>query len=185
MSDTPARAAAPAPAAFSCCHHCGSAYPPGMDFPKTCAACQQTHYQNPKPVAVALIPCEDGLLGVVRGIPPAYGETAFPGGFMEVNESAEEAAARETFEETGLRVDPSKLKYAGSAFNARGNLMLFYRAEMEPIALPALAPNPETLRLEVITPGLKLAFPLHQEAAGRWFDEFGESQPSRTRAPGR
>lgn len=189
-----------APAPFSCCHHCGSPYPPGMSFPKTCSSCAQTHYQNPKPVAVALIPCEHGLLGVIRGIEPGYGQPALPGGFMETNETGEEAAARETQEEVGIELDPKTLKYAGSAFNSRGNLMLFYRADIEPIALPTLVPNRETLGLTVIEPGAQLVFPLHTDAAQGWFERRDaalalsemaqaidalEPSASRPRAPGR
>lgn len=171
-------------APFSFCNRCGSAYPPGSSFPKSCGRCSQTIYKNPLPVAVALIPCETGLLGVTRGIQPGYGKDALPGGFMEVNETAEQAAARETLEETGLSLDASVFKYAGSAFNAHGNLMLFYKADIEPIALPTLIPNDETLALRVIQPGDELAFPLHAAAVQTWFDER-DNAPVRSRAPGR
>lgn len=46
---------------------------------------------------------------VRRGIEPGYGGWAYPGGFLEIDETAEEGAARETFEETGLRVEPTEL----------------------------------------------------------------------------
>lgn len=43
------------------------------------------------------------VLLVKRGKPPFKGKLALPGGFMEWNESCEEAARRELEEETGLK----------------------------------------------------------------------------------
>ncbi|MBQ0115568.1 MAG: NUDIX hydrolase [Bacteroidales bacterium] len=43
------------------------------------------------------------VLLIERGIEPFKGTWAFPGGFLRMEESAEEGAKRELFEETGLR----------------------------------------------------------------------------------
>lgn len=169
----------PTDSAFSHCHHCGTPYPPGADFPKSCSSCAQTHYRNPVPVFVALVPCEDGLLGVERGIEPQIGKNAFPGGFGEVGETGEVGAARELFEEVGIQIDPKSFQYLGSAFNARGNLMLFYYAAIDPIPMPTLVPNREVKSLCVIRPGAELAFPLHQEASEQWFERFGPRYSAR------
>lgn len=45
------------------------------------------------------------VLLVQRGIEPYKGRWAFPGGFMKMDESAEEGALRELQEETGLKGD--------------------------------------------------------------------------------
>lgn len=42
------------------------------------------------------------LLLIQRGLDPYKGAWAFPGGFLEMNETAEEGAKRELQEETGL-----------------------------------------------------------------------------------
>lgn len=68
--------------------------------------CDRGHilYVNPK-LVVGVIPVRRGrVLLLRRAIEPRYGTWTFPGGFMEIDESAEDAAAREAFEETGIRV---------------------------------------------------------------------------------
>jgi len=44
-----------------------------------------------------------------RGIEPRAGYWTFPGGFMEIDETLEECAARETMEEIGLKISISGL----------------------------------------------------------------------------
>jgi ADP-ribose pyrophosphatase YjhB (NUDIX family) len=75
-----------------------------------CLDCEFIHYVNPRPVA-GTIPVDDAgrvLLGR-RAIEPRIGYWVFPGGFMDVGETAEEAAARETREEALLEVDGLEL----------------------------------------------------------------------------
>ncbi|UCH11585.1 MAG: NUDIX hydrolase [Fidelibacterota bacterium] len=67
-----------------------------------CPACGTVHYENPRP-AVTVIVVEDGNIVLVkRAVEPAKGKWCLPGGFMEMQESAEQAAHRELEEETGL-----------------------------------------------------------------------------------
>jgi ADP-ribose pyrophosphatase YjhB (NUDIX family) len=62
------------------------------------------HYENPNVVA-GTIPVHDGKVWLLRrAIEPRTGYWTFPAGYMELGESAEEAAARETLEEIGLDV---------------------------------------------------------------------------------
>jgi thiamine-phosphate diphosphorylase len=62
--------------------------------------------QSGRPVAGAAVVCLNGdsVLLVRRGREPNKGRWSFPGGKIEAGETAREAAARETREETGLRV---------------------------------------------------------------------------------
>lgn len=69
-----------------------------------CAKCDVIHYENPLPaVAVLVFNSKDQLLLVKRSVEPAKGTWCLPGGFIEVDESIEEAAVRELEEETGLK----------------------------------------------------------------------------------
>jgi ADP-ribose pyrophosphatase YjhB (NUDIX family) len=51
----------------------------------------------------------DEVLLIRRGQPPALGAWSLPGGGQELGETAEAAARRELFEETGLEVGPLRL----------------------------------------------------------------------------
>ena len=57
----------------SYCSYCGSKFPEKFSFPIACITCSQTTYSNPIPVAVILLPVDEGILLVRRGIEPAKG----------------------------------------------------------------------------------------------------------------
>ena len=68
--------------------------------------CENLHilYENPK-VVVGTIPVFDGKVWLLRrAIDPRAGFWTYPTGFMELNETVEEAARRETIEEIGIDV---------------------------------------------------------------------------------
>ena len=69
-----------------------------------CTKCDMIHYKNPLPaVAVLVRNSKDQLLLVKRSVEPAKGTWCLPGGFIEIDESIEDAAVRELEEETGLK----------------------------------------------------------------------------------
>lgn len=69
-----------------------------------CRGCGKTHYQNPNVLVAVYVCVGDRILWIRRGIAPAQGRWAIPGGFMESDETSEEATSRELREETGLLV---------------------------------------------------------------------------------
>ena len=74
---------------------------------------------------------EGRLLLVRRGRPPFLGRWGLPGGFCEWKETTEDCCARETLEETGLRVRVGELLAVYSAPNRdpRGhNVTVLYAA---------------------------------------------------------
>jgi len=69
-----------------------------------CRQCGRVHYRNPLPVVVGVLSREDGeMLLIRRGIDPGKGKWALPGGFMEEDESPQEAVLREIEEEIGIK----------------------------------------------------------------------------------
>jgi ADP-ribose pyrophosphatase YjhB (NUDIX family) len=69
-----------------------------------CTSCSYVFYQNPRIVVVALPIVGGKVVLLRRAIPPQIGTWTMPAGFMELGETAEEAAVRETLEETCLDV---------------------------------------------------------------------------------
>src|SRR5258705_290241 len=69
---------------------------------RVCPACGLVHYRQPKVAAGVVVEHDGGVVLVRRAVDPRRGFWSFPCGFMEVDETAEEAAVRETREECGL-----------------------------------------------------------------------------------
>lgn len=96
------------------CPKCGSrlrpVQVPGDDRERlVCTACSFVFYVDPK-VAVCTIPALDGkILMVRRAIEPGYGQWVIPGGYIERGETVEEAAVRETLEESSVTVELGRL----------------------------------------------------------------------------
>lgn len=80
--------------------------PPGDSLPRwVCDHCGEIHYQNPRLVVGSIPEYEGKVLLCRRAIEPRYGYWTLPAGFMENDETAAEAALRETLEEAGTRVE--------------------------------------------------------------------------------
>ncbi len=68
-----------------------------------CTACGWIKYLNPIPAAACLIVNDEGKIVVIkRKYEPNPGEWALPSGYIELDQTAEEAAIAEMQEETGL-----------------------------------------------------------------------------------
>ena len=164
------------------CSFCGTAYAPPLVYPRTCSGCQTQIWANPIPVSVVLVPVvhveRTGLLVVRRAIEPRKDKLALVGGFLEEHETWAEGGAREIREETGVVVDATKLKTFWFTSTApRPNRVLLFSIA-EPVGAGALGvavKNAETSeRGLVFGPGGLddvFAFPLHVEAARRFFAE--------------
>lgn len=91
------------------CPRCGAALAervPSDDsrVRKVCTRCAYVVYVNPK-IAAGTIPLRDGRIAMIRrGIEPSIGLWSWPCGYVEIDETIEEGARRETREESGLVV---------------------------------------------------------------------------------
>ena len=97
------------------CSRCGSALQfgaiDGEDRHRlACPDCGHIAYVNPRMVVTVFPITEAGEIVLIRrGIEPGKGSWAQPGGFLEVDETVNQAAIRETFEETGLLIEPGEI----------------------------------------------------------------------------
>ncbi|KAA6351418.1 Bifunctional NMN adenylyltransferase/Nudix hydrolase [termite gut metagenome] len=91
---------------FQYCPKCGSEQFAVINAKaKKCAACGFVYYFNPSSATVSFITNEKNeLLVCRRAKDPAKGTLDLPGGFIDMQETAEEGIIREVSEETGLRV---------------------------------------------------------------------------------
>ena len=88
------------------CPRCGR--PADVAFPRSlsCPHCGYGAYYNPKPVACAIPVDAGGRVWLLRrGFEPGKGRWTFPGGFVDLGESVEDAARRETDEELRLEIE--------------------------------------------------------------------------------
>ena len=105
-----------------------------------CQTCDRIHYENPLPaVATLVVNKADQLLLVKRSVEPAKGEWCLPGGFIEADESIEEAALRELEEETGIKgTVVSLVDFFSQRSRHHGALIIFgYRVKIVSGALRA------------------------------------------------
>lgn len=145
-------------------------------------------WANPLPVPVALIPVRTadgaslGLLGVRRTVEPAKGKVALPGGFATLGEDPATGAAREVREETGIEIDPGEFTTMDGLprLAHNGGWLCFLRCQrtltqdevVQANARLAAAGDGEASELVIIEPDLELGFPLHAEAAARFFTDM-------------
>ncbi len=97
-----------------------------------CEVCGFIDYKNPLP-SVAVLGTKDGkLLLIKRGIEPHRGTWALPSGFIEEEETPEEAALRELREETGLtgRIKGLIGVYKENSYMYGGVIIITYEVEI-------------------------------------------------------
>ena len=108
------------------CPRCGQSAEVAFPRSISCPHCGYAQYFNPKPVAAA-IPVDDQgrVILLRRGFDPGQGRWTFPGGFVDLGESVEDAALRETDEELGIAIELGRLVGVYSRAEDRVVLIVF------------------------------------------------------------
>jgi ADP-ribose pyrophosphatase YjhB (NUDIX family) len=158
------------------CAQCGCLVtlrvPPDDDrLRHVCDECGSVFYNNPKIVAGCIPEWEGKLLICRRAIEPRYGLWTLPAGFMELEETTAEAAARETLEEANARVVIDGLF---GLFNIPhiNQVYLIYRAQLIDGLCGA---GRESLEVRLVeeeaVPWTELAFPVMGQVLRLYFDD--------------
>lgn len=99
---------------FVYCPKCGAkTFVVRNEKAKQCTTCGFVYYFNPSSAVACFIRNADGeVLLVRRAKDPAKGTLDLPGGFVDMHESAEDAARREVKEETGLDISDCRYLFS-------------------------------------------------------------------------
>jgi ADP-ribose pyrophosphatase YjhB (NUDIX family) len=147
------------------CSQCGSGsiewtIPQGDNRPRhVCGNCSEIFYQNPKIVVGCIPEWEDAVLLCKRAIAPRYGYWTLPAGFMENEETTQEAAERETLEEANARVELLGL-YTVMNIPHTNQVYMMFRSRLLDLGF---GPGSESLEVRLFKeeeiPWQELAFP--------------------------
>jgi ADP-ribose pyrophosphatase YjhB (NUDIX family)/DNA-directed RNA polymerase subunit RPC12/RpoP len=158
------------------CSQCGSAQliekiPEGDTHSRiVCEDCHFIHYQNPKIITSCLPIMEDKILLCQRAIEPGLGFWTLPGGYMENDESLEESAIRETWEEAGAKVKQLQLYLVVSP--PHKNVSMTFLGQLCDLTF---APGIESLDVQLFTqqeiPWENIAFQFVKQALTYYFED--------------
>jgi len=148
------------------CTYCGNEFLKEQIYPKHCKKCNEISYLNPIPTILSLIPVSSpGAIGFLlekRNINPGKGKWDFPGGFMDYGETWQQAASRETFEETGIVIEPNHFHLIDVITTPTNFLTIVAMSEYQyNIDLTKFVPNHEVSELKVGYQYEDLAFESH------------------------
>lgn len=134
-----------------------------------CPQCATIHYENPLNVVGTVPHLGERVLLCKRNIEPRKGKWTLPAGFMELNETTSEGAARETVEEAGALFEMEALF---SVLNVArvGQVHLFYTARL---LADHFDPGHETMEARLFTeadiPWDEIAFRTVKETLEHYF----------------
>ena len=166
--------------AYRFCPFCSRANPSLGSIPFRCEACGFCNFFGPVAAVGALLTDgNDQLLLVQRARDPGKGMLGLPGGFVDRNETVEQALAREVLEETGLKI--TRFDYLMSypnSYDYRGTVApvidLFYVCEFDADDKIELDPN-ELDHYEWVRPTLthlqRMAFHSNRVAIEKWLSK--------------
>ncbi len=150
-----------------------------------CAACGFIAYENPLPVAAALVANDRGeVLLVRRGRHPMKGMWCLPCGFAESDEQIEEAVLRELSEETGLTGSVGRLLDAVTTQNYfYGNMVMITFEILDPRGSPTAGDDAVAVRFFPLARMPSLAFPSQERAVQRYREGLARGSPGNLGTP--
>ena|SRR5579885_2771020 len=169
------------PTKDSHCSYCGARFTEQKAWPRKCFICWNESYKNPIPIVVGLVTVHErptrtvaqcGWLIEQRNIEPQKGGWALPSGYVNFNESWEDAIVRELQEEVGLVTKPEDWEVVEIQKSAQGNMLIFcahrigvYRNEIK------FEPNEEVSAIEfpILPEHRELCFPSHNDVWSRYY----------------
>ena len=159
------------------CKECGTAViyripDDGDTKPRAvCTACHTIHYENPLNVVGTVPYWGEKVLLCKRNIEPRWGKWTLPAGFMELNETVAEGAARETVEEAGAQFEIDGLFTLVNVARV-GQVHMFYRARL---LSDVFDPGHETIEARLFSedeiPWEEIAFRTVKETLERYFSD--------------
>ena len=155
----------------TCCSHCGTRFPDAELWPVTCHSCGNTNYLNPIPVVVLLVPVGEGLVVARRNIEPRKGTLVLPGGYLDIDETWQEGARRELYEETGILISPGDISLYDVSNGLDNTLVVSGLAARQPRSCMKPFSSSETQEIALIEEPIELGFPLHNVLIRRYFKE--------------
>jgi ADP-ribose pyrophosphatase YjhB (NUDIX family) len=146
---------------------------------KVCVSCGFVHFPGPKLVAGCLVVDSGRVLLLRRGIEPQIGKWTFPGGYVDLGESPEAAALRETREEVGLQVQLGRLfgVYSDPAQPLAAVVVYMARPGIERATVTDEATEIRYFAPQDV-PWHEIAFPTTRDALRDWTAEIRISSPT-------
>jgi ADP-ribose pyrophosphatase YjhB (NUDIX family) len=130
--------------------------------------------EHPAIVLTCFIACGEKLLLIRRDLPPQVGFWAIPGGFMEAGETTAEGAARELWEEAGIRIAPESLSlYMAGTITFLNQVYIAYRASVDSTdCTPGVEAQAAAFFARDECPWEKLAYPQVNDAIRQAYDDL-------------
>lgn len=157
------------------CSYCGTRFTEQVLWPRKCFRCYNDTWSNPLPVVCVLLNFwENNSLGTLiqkRNIEPKKGEWALTGGYIDDGETWREAAAREVWEELGMKVIPEGFTILDVTSNTSKSNILIFASHIRAFHMDEInfRPNEEVQEIKIVHDAIELAFPTHTEMLARRF----------------
>ena len=140
-----------------------------------CKICNYIHYINPKIIVGSLPIMHDQVLLCRRDIEPSKGKWTLPSGYMELGESLEEGAKRESLEEANLKYEIVKL-YGTYSIPRIGQVLFVYLGKILNDDYKAAAETSEVKLFKINDiPWEEIAFPSVEFFLRSYIEDYNDN----------